>query len=475
MPTVVKTIGSGGGRDYSTLSGWAAALPANLVTDGNSYVGECYNDSEFTNSFNVLLLSGHTTDASHYITLTTGAGQSFRDNAGVQSNALRYNAANGVGIRTTAGVYAVGVEDQYTVLSNLQIQNDSASYLGNGLYIAFAGSAYITVDNCIVSSKSTVRPALNTGTTNRHRNSLIVQSGGVPPIWEGKANINSGGTYYFCTIVAPSDASTPAAGIVTDYGSPSFENCAFFGCTAVYEHDLGGGAPSFTTCMTDVASPPSGVTGGKPYASQFQNTTIASGDWREKAAADLRGAATAEATHGATDIAGTSRPQGANWDIGCWELPASGTIVIADTWGLVGLLAEHRVACRSRCELVATQRADPRLVLHLSVMQHADLTARLEWKASLRRDLHVAVEFESGVSDNSASFIELSARSFVYWDAVTESQSAIISLLIDESVLPIEWSVLPVAVRVSLERLLASPGKRRILGTPGRLRLLKRD
>jgi hypothetical protein len=40
--------------------------------------------------------------------------------------------------------------------------------------------------------------------------------------------------------------------------------------------------------------------------------------------------------------------------------------------------------------------------------------------------------------------------------------------------LSIEWAALPAPVQVSLERLLASPGKRRILGTPGRLRLLKR-
>jgi hypothetical protein len=40
--------------------------------------------------------------------------------------------------------------------------------------------------------------------------------------------------------------------------------------------------------------------------------------------------------------------------------------------------------------------------------------------------------------------------------------------------LPIEWSAPPAPMRVSLERLLASPGKRRLLSTPGRLRLLKR-
>jgi len=46
--------------------------------------------------------------------------------------------------------------------------------------------------------------------------------------------------------------------------------------------------------------------------------------------------------------------------------------------------------------------------------------------------------------------------------------------VVADETLSIEWSALPAPVRVSLERLLASPGKRRLLSTPGRLRLLKR-
>jgi hypothetical protein len=46
--------------------------------------------------------------------------------------------------------------------------------------------------------------------------------------------------------------------------------------------------------------------------------------------------------------------------------------------------------------------------------------------------------------------------------------------IVADKALSIEWAALPAPVRVSLERLLASPGKRRILSTPGRLRLLKR-
>jgi hypothetical protein len=46
-------------------------------------------------------------------------------------------------------------------------------------------------------------------------------------------------------------------------------------------------------------------------------------------------------------------------------------------------------------------------------------------------------------------------------------------VVVDEA-LSIEWSAPPAPFRVSLERLLVSPGKRRILTTLGRLRLLKR-
>jgi hypothetical protein len=53
--------------------------------------------------------------------------------------------------------------------------------------------------------------------------------------------------------------------------------------------------------------------------------------------------------------------------------------------------------------------------------------------------------------------------------------SDLLALLGNLHRLPIDWLALPAIVRVSLERLLASPSKRRILGTPGRFRLLKRQ
>jgi len=97
MATIVtKSIGTTG-RDYATIAEFFAAIPSNLITADQAWVGELYNDSEFTITSKVSL-GTKTTDDTHYIKLTAAAGHSFRDHANKLTNALRYNQANGVGI-----------------------------------------------------------------------------------------------------------------------------------------------------------------------------------------------------------------------------------------------------------------------------------------------------------------------------------------------------------------------------------------
>lgn len=316
MGTVTNSIGSSG-RDYSTLASWAASLPANLVTDGNSYVGECYADSEFSGNVTLLTLSGHTTDATHTITLTTAAGQSFRDNASVRSNALNYNSANGVAITgsgTSSGLQTILIVDNYVTLSNLQLK--CTAYHKR---CVSQSSTNFTMDNCIAvcaTSNYNSDQAVDVGGGAVFRNCLFVTTGSTTStqsVRTGYTGAGDSASFYFCDFVATSDASNiPSEAVLASlyFGPLSFENCAFFGCTAVYTRSFGGGTPTFTTCMTDVASPPSGCIGGKTYANQFENTTTASGDWRAKAGADLQGAGTADSTNGAFDISGLARPQG---------------------------------------------------------------------------------------------------------------------------------------------------------------------
>jgi hypothetical protein len=528
MPTVVKTIGSSGGRDYSSLAAWGASLPANLVTDGNSYQGNCYNDSEFTSSTNLLNLSGHTTDASHTITLTTGAGQSFRDNANVQTNALRYNQANGVGIRTT-GNYATDTpiicSDSNVFFSNLQVKASGNAY---GINLDAASGIVVTVDNCIFTASNRAACVM-TGSGSKLRNSLVYTTGnpGTAPLECSTINGVNNPSVYFCTIVSASDGTAPAAAVKSQYGTVSLENCGFFGCTAV---NSGSSSFTYTNCMTDVASPPAGCIGGKTFATQFRNTTIPTGDWREKAGADLQGAATADSTNGGIDIAGTARPQSGMWDIGCWELLGSGTALTID----LGLPVEHLArqpgeapgpleylanprsdngavlealtSQRGKNGLtfgaVTAQRGDPGLALELLLARRLDSVLGLEWAALLREETAWPVELGGGIATTATGPIELSVNAAGDWDLATEWAGSLLRdaaasretaagvaadlrlpaewlgvlavLISGDAVLSIEWTVPKASPLVSLERLLASPGTRRILSSPGRLRLLGR-
>jgi hypothetical protein len=339
MAIITKTIGTTG-RDYSTLAAWAASLPANLVTDGNSYVGQCYNDAEFFASTALLTLSGHTTDATHTITLTTGPGQSFRDNA---SPVLRYDASKGVAIRSdgnSSGQSPVRVDDNYVTLSNLQISGtvwNAAALRQNN------ASGTFDCNNCVLSWNGTHYSTQGTvagGAGGTYRNCVIINQGGVASsstVLDGMLNISGGANFYFCTLVAPSDATNkPSYGIRSGYGSPILQNCAIFGATAAYFHAGGSGAPVFTTSLTDVTGT-TGLTGSTTYANQFVNITTAAGDYRQKTGASLQGAGTADATNGATDILGTARPQGGSWDVGCHE------IVVAAA-GITGTLTATQAA-----------------------------------------------------------------------------------------------------------------------------------
>jgi hypothetical protein len=104
----------------------------------------------------------------------------------------------------------------------------------------------------------------------------------------------------------------------------------------------------------------------------------------------------------------------------------------------------------------------------------------------VRRLLRSASGSAVGVSVTTPAALEILARqrgdngALLEWLALELHNVALLvewlgqARVVADEPLSIEWAALPAPVRVSLERLLASPGKRRILGTPGRLRLLKR-
>lgn len=324
MPTTVtSTIGSAS-RDYSTLQSWEDACPANLVTDDKIWKGTCYNDSEFTGAATLLTISGQTVDATRYVWLTTATGQSFRDNASVQTNALRYNQANGVGIlsNNTTRTAVISISTQYTVIEKLQVKTTASGYAGS--WPVTVGAANVTLKNCIFEDTDT---AYNGYVVSAGQQSGFLM---VNCLVKGHAQSNNGaangvsdfkfGEIVNCTIVLTGTISSGngLTGGSYDSGMGTVTNGAVFGFTGFRSGTLG----TFVTCMTDLASAPTGVTTSKTYANQFQNISHGTHDFRVKAGADLIDAGTTD-SRASPDIAGTTRPSGSSYDIGAWEYVAA--------------------------------------------------------------------------------------------------------------------------------------------------------
>lgn len=330
MPTTVtKSIGSAGGRDYSTLQAWEDACPANLVTADQIWKGECYNDSEFSAGAPALTISGQTTDATRYVWLTTATGQSFRDNASVQTNALRYNQSNGVGITHTANrTMVISIATAYTLFENLQVKTTGTGYAGS--WPLDISAANVTVKNCILEDVDTQFSGYVVATGSQSGvllvNCLVIAR-------MGHANGNGSGIAGFkfgeclnCTFVMI-QANTVTGGNACsggsyDSGIGTFTNCAFFGFFS-FRGSLTNG-PTCVNCFTDNSTNlPTGITGSKTYSSQFQNISDGTHDFRAKSGGDLIDAGTTD-SRASPDIAGTTRPSGSSYDVGAWELVQAG-------------------------------------------------------------------------------------------------------------------------------------------------------
>lgn len=307
-----KVIGTGG--DYTTIASWFAACPADLVSTTQTWRGLLKNET-FTLT-TAITFSGITTSSTYYIELTTDTGASFADNANVQTNALRYNASNGAAIACSTN-YVVPITNTASLhlrLTKLQIRLSGAS--ASRVVEAYNNTI---IDRCLFecqvpSSRSVV---LLYGSGSRASNSVLISRSNSSP--GPAASIGDGSSLYNCTLVAT--AATGSVALTGSYGSPTVRNCVSFGFTAIKS---GGNTPTYTTCATEIASPPSGWTGSLTAANQVESLTDGTHDLRAKSGGSIIDAGTTDSTYAATDIAGTSRPSGASYDIGAWEFVSSG-------------------------------------------------------------------------------------------------------------------------------------------------------
>ena len=311
--------------DYTSLSAAIAGIgtlsaPTELLF---------WNDAEW--AMNAVAVSGNTTTVTNTLTLKPAAGEGFRSNATATTNPLRYDQSKGVGIASNSNYDGpFSVNQAYVTVFGLQCRGGTASQ-SYTMGIGTAGGATAVVDSCILDNGAAgnAAPCLaNVASTTGgylFRNTLFVVNVASYAVVAFYA-----GTYANCTIVRSAITAATGSALQTSYGTgPTVKNAALFGFTSLSS----GQTPTFTSCATDIASPPAGVTGGLVYASQFQNTgaTASSRDFRAKTGAGLLDAGATDTTNvpAANDITGTARPQGSAWDIGAWELLASGAAYTA--------------------------------------------------------------------------------------------------------------------------------------------------
>lgn len=318
--TVVHSIGTSA-RDYSTIAAWEAAAPADLTTVDEIWKGECYNDSEFVTTVTTMI-SGTTTDATRYKWLSAAAGQSFVDNANKLTNALAYNAANGAALRVTNYNFTLVCQENYFLVDRMQLQASSSSrdallisntttakqcilegLAGSYYPVSMAGSGACIVENCLVVTRSST-------------------AHGVYYKYPG-----AGSGVYNCTIVSPSNLSNTGTGVFNNGSVPSganvtVQNCAIFGFATAISSSINT-ASDYNA--TDKATLPSGTHNqtSLTYASQFQNVTDSTRDFRTLSTGGLKHG-TPDSTHtGGVDIVGQTRDATTPY-IGAWEAASGG-------------------------------------------------------------------------------------------------------------------------------------------------------
>jgi hypothetical protein len=317
-----RSIGSGGGRDYATVQAWEDALAGTLT---ENEIGECYNDSEFTSAATFLTMTGHS--GAFDITLRTASGQSFQDHANVRTNALRYNASNGVGFRCTAGsgsyVTMFDLDQARFYMRKLQIDTNA----NTNIAVDAAGSGTTTpseFEDILIRTAN--RRGIDAYGTAAKVTNCVVMFVNTPA---GSSELNSGirigngGTILGCTCVVSTDATAGGTGFTAQYSNNILQSSAAFGFSTAAE------ASGWDT--TNSKNNATNLSTGLPGSSNQHSVTFSqttpftdadkdSFDLRAIAGTSLIDNGFRDATNGPNDISGTARDSTPT--IGAWEVVA---------------------------------------------------------------------------------------------------------------------------------------------------------
>jgi hypothetical protein len=303
--TTTYSVGTSG-RTYSTIQAAWDALPSTLADD---YRLECYNDSQFTAG---LVAVGKTTSATFKVVVTAATGHSFMDHANVRSNALIYDSTKGVSFSANPFVTPVfDMINAYVEVERVQLKRSGNQSFWPTLRMddSVAGQK---IRNSIILKDQTGADAVAFLGNATAINCLFYNTSATVG-----AGVRSDGAAFLinCTVVSAVSGGT---GINAASGTFTLNNTAVFGYTTLSSGTLAGDYnASYRPSMVG-ANSQSSLT----FANQFESVTA---DFRVKAAANLIGGASTDATNAPNDITGLARGVGTAGDVGAWEWAVSTT------------------------------------------------------------------------------------------------------------------------------------------------------
>jgi len=299
----ISSIGTAVGRDYPTIAAWLAAIPADLVTADDTWIGELYNDSEFTVTTSIDI-KNTITDATHYVELRAATGESWSANS-----ALKYDSTQGACIRRVSGNFEViEISQDYTKITGIQIKQDGTS--GGGI-VGKANNC--TVERCLIENQATSGAYCIDGQGNgpwEILNNAFITRVDALINFQQSGDIIENNTFVRTGTKGGSGITNPFAGS----GALNLKNNAFFNFNAVASN-LNGCTGSNNA--TDLANVGFGVGNQENLVPTDEVFSIIEGseDLRSKGN-NLVGSGVNLAAI-TIDFRGTSRPNPPA--IGCWE------------------------------------------------------------------------------------------------------------------------------------------------------------
>jgi hypothetical protein len=335
MPTVINKVVKYSGGDYTDIQTAINATPSNLVTADEQW--NILIDESASGNFEwvlaaALTMPARTTDATRFICIKPNANTGFGSNANKLTNALRYNASNGVALKCASGnVIAVSVN--YTEIIGLQLWST------NSETVTCTGGN-VAIKNCIIrNSVSTglgyYSMAYIQGGNSNLINTLFYSDG---DILNGVSIEASGCSIVNCNIY--SGAATSNGIRLPSNVAVVVKNTGVFNYANVFDvtSSASSSSSNIGTSATSVGVGTSHQT-SLTTANQFTLLTAGSEDFRTKAGAALINNGIRQQTYtNDLDIVGSARSI-TTPTIGAWEFAGAPTAPSGVTAGSVTAFA----------------------------------------------------------------------------------------------------------------------------------------